>query len=173
MASSSAAIGKRFHLVSASRSSAHKGGSDASSGRDTDTHLIVFTQLGLPSMMVSTTAIDCRTSFRDAGTIPRHKCWLVSSHRHICAKVPCSPPISVSDTCSSNLRSSNPLHVITFGFGYRLYSSSADVCLRTSNPPPPTPLDIFMTLRFHNTRNYIRFVPKFVLLTQVCYGHIR
>lgn len=136
MASSSAAIGKHFHLVSASRSSAHKGGSDASSGRDTDTHLIVFTQLGLPSMMVSTTAIDCRTSFRDAGTMPRHKCWLVSSHRHICAKVPCSPPISVSDTCSSNLRSSNPLHVITFGFGYHLYSSSADVCLRTSNSPP-------------------------------------
>jgi hypothetical protein len=91
VASSSAAIGKHLHSVFVSRSSAHKGGSDASSVLDTDIPLIVFIQLGLPSMMVSTTAIDCRTSYRDAGTMPRHKCWLATSRRHICAKVPCSP----------------------------------------------------------------------------------
>jgi hypothetical protein len=60
VASSSAAIGKHSHSASVSRSSAHRGGSDGNSMHDPDTTQFVFNQYGQLSLIVSTTAIDCR-----------------------------------------------------------------------------------------------------------------
>jgi len=112
VASSSAAIGKHLHSAFDFRSSAHRGGSDGNSMRDSGAILSSSTNYGQLSPMVSQPRLlTAVTPFWDAGTTPRHNCWPAFSRHHICAGAlfspsPSCPPFSIHAVPDS--RSSYP-----------------------------------------------------------------
>jgi hypothetical protein len=171
VASSSAANGKHSRLAFVSRSSAPRGRSDANSVLNTDdTTPIIFTRPSssmTSSFMVSTTAIDCRTSQLGYSDCTAAQ-WLVGVLCHyICATVPYSAqrvlpfpfPIHVVPT-----RVHRPLHMIIYGC--HLYpSSSYALTFVAALPNSTTPIDVLMTSRFSNRRTYLR------LFQQLSYLH--